>query len=129
MAFKSWLSHLINSNHKLVRSFNFNTSIFHSNFIKICTICLKINVNKRAFQCLVYNVFIFCVLGVNIFCHLIEHFSVTLIYQQFIVSPITFFVLSASSLFGHYNHGYNIMRIFYVLPKFPVTTSETKPDY
>ena len=31
--------------------------------------------------------------------------------------------------FSFYNHGYNIMRIFYVLPKFPVTTSETKPDY
>ena len=31
--------------------------------------------------------------------------------------------------FLFYNHGYNIMRIFYVLPKFPFTTSETKPDY
>ena len=29
----------------------------------------------------------------------------------------------------YYNHGHNIMRIFYVLPNFPFTTSETKPDY
>ena len=28
-----------------------------------------------------------------------------------------------------YNHGHNIMRIFDVLPNFPFTTSETKPDY
>ena len=29
----------------------------------------------------------------------------------------------------NYNHGHNIMRIFNVLPNFPLTTSETKPDY
>ena len=29
----------------------------------------------------------------------------------------------------NYNHGHNIMRIFDVLPNFPFTTSETKPDY
>ena len=29
----------------------------------------------------------------------------------------------------NYNHGDNIMSIFYVLPNFPFTTSETKPDY
>ena len=28
-----------------------------------------------------------------------------------------------------YNHGHNIIRIFEVLPNFPFTTSETKPDY
>ena len=28
-----------------------------------------------------------------------------------------------------YNHGHDIMRIFDVLPDFPFTTSETKPDY
>ena len=28
-----------------------------------------------------------------------------------------------------YNHGHNILRIFDVLPNFPFTTSETKPDY
>ena len=28
-----------------------------------------------------------------------------------------------------YNYGHNIMRIFYVLPNFPFTTSEKKPDY
>ena len=27
------------------------------------------------------------------------------------------------------NHGHNILRIFYVLPNFRFTTSETKPDY
>ena len=31
--------------------------------------------------------------------------------------------------FADYNHGYNIMRIFDVLPNFPFTTSEKKPDY
>ena len=29
----------------------------------------------------------------------------------------------------HYNHGHNILRIFDVLPNFPFTTGETKPDY
>ena len=28
-----------------------------------------------------------------------------------------------------YNHGHNIMRIFDVLPNFPFTASDTKPDY
>ena len=28
-----------------------------------------------------------------------------------------------------YDHGQNIMRIFNVLPNFPFTTSEMKPDY
>ena len=28
-----------------------------------------------------------------------------------------------------YNHGHNITRSFNVLPNFPFTTSETKPDY
>ena len=28
-----------------------------------------------------------------------------------------------------YNHGHSIMRIFDILPNFPFTTSETKPDY
>ena len=28
-----------------------------------------------------------------------------------------------------YNHGYTIMKIFDVLPDFPFTTRETKPDY
>ena len=28
-----------------------------------------------------------------------------------------------------YNHGHNFVRIFDVLPNFPFTTSETKPDY
>ena len=31
--------------------------------------------------------------------------------------------------FLYYNHGHNIMRIYDVLPNFPFTTSETKPDY
>ena len=31
--------------------------------------------------------------------------------------------------FHIYNHGHNILRIFDVLPNFPFTTSETKPDY
>ena len=29
----------------------------------------------------------------------------------------------------NYNHGHNIMKIFDVLPNFPFSTSETKPDY
>ena len=29
----------------------------------------------------------------------------------------------------NYNHGHNILRIFDVLPSFPFTISETKPDY
>ena len=29
---------------------------------------------------------------------------------------------------AYYNHGHNIMRIYDVLPKFPFTTSEAKPD-
>ena len=30
---------------------------------------------------------------------------------------------------ANYNHGHNIMRSFDVLPSFPFTTNETKPDY
>ena len=37
-------------------------------------------------------------------------------------------ILTAAT-FCYYNHGHNIMRIFDVLPHFPFTTSETKPDY
>ena len=29
----------------------------------------------------------------------------------------------------NYNYGHNITRIFDVLPSFPFTTRETKPDY
>ena len=29
----------------------------------------------------------------------------------------------------NYNHGHNFLRIFDVLPNFPVTKSGTKPDY
>ena len=29
----------------------------------------------------------------------------------------------------YYDHGHNIVRIFDVLPIFPFTTNETKPDY
>ena len=28
-----------------------------------------------------------------------------------------------------YNHGYNILRIYDILPNFPFTTIEMKPDY
>ena len=28
-----------------------------------------------------------------------------------------------------YNHGHNIMKMFDVLPNFPFTTTETKPNY
>ena len=28
-----------------------------------------------------------------------------------------------------YNHGHNFMKIYDVLPNFPFTTSEMKPDY
>ena len=31
--------------------------------------------------------------------------------------------------YDRYNHGHNILRAFNVLPNFPFTTSETKPDY
>ena len=31
--------------------------------------------------------------------------------------------------FQDYNHGRNIMRILDILPDFPFTTSETKPDH
>ena len=30
---------------------------------------------------------------------------------------------------SHYNHGHNILKILDVLPIFPFSTSETKPDY
>ena len=37
--------------------------------------------------------------------------------------------VTSSHGLGNYNHGHNIMRIFNVLPNFPFTRSEMKPDY
>ena len=37
--------------------------------------------------------------------------------------------LKTKKSLSNYNHNHNIMRIFDVLPNFPLTTSETKPDY
>ena len=44
-------------------------------------------------------------------------------------SGIKLTIALKKDLIVSYNHGHNIMRIFYVLPKFFFATSETKPDY
>ena len=42
---------------------------------------------------------------------------------------VRFVYLSNECNHGHtYNHGLNNLRIFDVLPNFPVTANETKPD-
>ena len=42
---------------------------------------------------------------------------------------VRFVYLSYECNHGHtYNHGLNNLRIFDVLPNFPVTANETKPD-
>ena len=38
-------------------------------------------------------------------------------------------IVNMKTLKLDYNYGHKIMRIFGVLPNFPFTTSETKPDY
>ena len=45
-------------------------------------------------------------------------------------SDFSYFTLIWSfALFDVYNHGLNILRLFYLLPNFPFTTSEAKHDF